>query len=127
MSTAQLYLSTAVFLLVMGLYGVLVRPHLLRKITALNVMSAGLFLIFVAVAYRGPEAPPDPVPHAMVLTGIVISVSATAFGLLLIRRVLEVTGRAELAVEPEERTAANRQSVTGKRPSPRTEQRDARP
>ena len=99
MSAMQLYLGTAVILFVLGLYGVLIRPHLLRKMTGLNVMSSGLFLLFVAIAYRGAEEPADPVPHAMVLTGIVISVSATAFGLLLIRRVLETTGRAELPVE----------------------------
>lgn len=103
MSAMHLYLMTAVALLVLGLYGVLIRPHLLRKMTALNVMSAGLFLIFVAVAYRGPDAAPDPVPHAMVLTGIVISASATAFGLLLIRRVMEATGRADLPSEGSDR------------------------
>ncbi len=99
MSTMHLYLGTAVLLFVLGLYGVLIRPHLLRKMTALNVMSSGLFLLFVAIAYRGAGEPADPVPHAMVLTGIVISVSATAYGLLLIRRVLETTGRAELPIE----------------------------
>ena len=99
MTTMSLYLVTSVLLLGIGLYGVLIRPHLLRKMTALNVMSSGLFLLFVAIAYRGAGQPADPVPHAMVLTGIVISVSATAFGLLLIRRVLEATGRAELPME----------------------------
>lgn len=103
MTAMQLYLITAVVLFVLGLYGVLIRPHLLRKMTALNVMSSGLFLLFVAVAYRGSVEPADPVPHAMVLTGIVISVSATAFGLLLIRRVLETTGRAELPMEDRDR------------------------
>lgn len=92
----KLYLLTAVALFIAGLYGVLSRPHLLRKMIALNVMSSGLFLLFVALAFRGHGAAPDPVPHAMVLTGIVISVSATAYGLLLIRRLLETTGRAEL-------------------------------
>lgn len=99
MNAMQLYLFTAVLLLVIGLYGVLIRPHLLRKLTALNIMSAGLFLLFVAMAYRGPDEPADPVPHAMVLTGIVISVSATAFGLLLIRRMREATGRSDLPNE----------------------------
>jgi multicomponent Na+:H+ antiporter subunit C len=99
MNVMRLYLCAAVLLVVLGLYGALVRPHLLRKMTALNVMSSGLFLLFVAIAYRGPHEPADPIPHAMVLTGIVISVSATAYGLLLIRRVLEKTGRAELPME----------------------------
>ena len=105
MTAMHLYLVTAVLLFVLGLYGVLIRPHLLRKMTALNVMSSGLFLLFVAIAYRGAEAPADPLPHAMVLTGIVISISATAFGLLLIRRALDVTGRAELPMEDQSHDA----------------------
>ena len=42
--------------------------------------------ILVATAYRGPEVAADPIPHALVLTGIVVAVSATALGLALERR-----------------------------------------
>ena len=42
-----------------------------------------------------PEQP-DPVPHAMVLTGIVVAVSATAFALVLARRIYSVTGSTRL-------------------------------
>jgi multicomponent Na+:H+ antiporter subunit C len=37
----------------------------------------------VAVAYRGLDQAPDPVPQALVLTGIVVAVSATALALAL--------------------------------------------
>ncbi len=43
-------------------------------------------MMLIAVAYRGPGVPPDPVPHALVLTGIVVAVSATALALALARR-----------------------------------------
>jgi len=49
-------------------------------------MGAGVFMLLIAVAYRGPGLPPDPVPHALVLTGIVVAVSATALALALVRR-----------------------------------------
>jgi hypothetical protein len=53
---------------------------------AINVMGAGVFMMLIAVAYRGPDLAPDPVPHALVLTGIVVAVSATALALALARR-----------------------------------------
>jgi multicomponent Na+:H+ antiporter subunit C len=40
----------------------------------------------VAVAYRGIDQPPDPVPQALVLTGIVVAVSATSLALALWQR-----------------------------------------
>jgi multicomponent Na+:H+ antiporter subunit C len=81
-------------LFAIGLYGLVLRRHLLRKIVALNVASNGVFLVLVALAHR--TAVPDPVPHAMVLTGIVVAVSATAFGLALAVRIRESTGATGL-------------------------------
>jgi multicomponent Na+:H+ antiporter subunit C len=78
-----------------GLLALVVHRHLLRRIVALNVMGSGVFLIFVALAGRA-GASPDPVPHAMVLTGLVVSVSATALGLVLLDRVQRRYGRPEL-------------------------------
>ena len=60
-------------------------PHPLRRLLAINLVGNGVFLALILIARRLPDGP-DPVPHAMVLTGIVIAVSATAFGLALIRR-----------------------------------------
>jgi multicomponent Na+:H+ antiporter subunit C len=53
---------------------------------ALNVTGAGVFQLLVAVAYRGIDQAPDPVPQALVLTGIVVAVSATSLGLALWQR-----------------------------------------
>jgi len=58
-------------------------------VLALNVMGAGVFLVLIAVAYRGAGTPADPVPHALVLTGIVVAVSATALALALGKRLGE--------------------------------------
>ena len=48
---------------------------------------------------RSGHSSPDPVPHAMVITGIVVTVSATALALVLMLKVLEMTGKAELYEE----------------------------
>jgi multicomponent Na+:H+ antiporter subunit C len=96
MSTFQLYTIVAFSLLATGMHALITRENLLRKIMALNVMGSGIFLFLVALAYRGDGEAPDPLPHAMVLTGIVVAVSLTAFALALLRRYHEITGHAAL-------------------------------
>jgi multicomponent Na+:H+ antiporter subunit C len=83
-------------LIALGLYALIVHAHLLRKILAINVMGSGVFLLLVALAKRTTSAPPDPVPHAMVITGIVVAVSATALALSLMLKLSVKRGRAEL-------------------------------
>jgi len=100
MSTVFLYALVGVGLFTLGLYALIVHAHLLRKILAINVMGSGVFQILVALGGRAPEASPDPVPHAMVITGIVVAVSATALALALVLRVRAETGRTELREEP---------------------------
>jgi multicomponent Na+:H+ antiporter subunit C len=96
MLTAQLiYGLTGVALFALGLRATLMHGVLLRRVLSLNVMGAGVFLMLIAVAYRGRDLPPDPVPQALVLTGIVVAVSATALALVLGRRLaLHDTGVA---------------------------------
>ena len=84
-----LYGLTGVALFAFGLRMVFVPMALLRRVLAINIAGAGLFLLLIAVAYRGFEAAPDPVPHALVLTGIVVAFSATALALALGRRLKE--------------------------------------
>jgi multicomponent Na+:H+ antiporter subunit C len=91
----SLYLAGGAALFALGLYALVARRHLLLKVLALNVMGSGVFMVLLALAARG-GAEPDPVPHALVLTGIVVAVSATAFALALILRVKAVTGQPTL-------------------------------
>jgi multicomponent Na+:H+ antiporter subunit C len=101
MSPVFLYALVGVGLFCLGLYALIVHAHLLRKILAINVMGSGVFLVLAALAKRTANAAPDPVPHAMVITGIVVAVSATAFALMLMSRLVAETGQAEL---PDERS-----------------------
>jgi len=81
-----LYALVGIGLFVLGLRGALLRRSLLGRVLAINVCGAGAFLLLIAIAYRGAEATPDALPHALVLTGIVVAVSATALALALGRR-----------------------------------------
>ncbi len=100
MSPLISYALAGVALVTLGLYAIIVHAHLLRKILAINVMGSGVFLILVALATRAKDVAPDPVPHAMVITGIVVAVSATALALALMLRLYKATGRATLTEDP---------------------------
>ncbi|MBC8208008.1 MAG: cation:proton antiporter subunit C [Desulfobulbaceae bacterium] len=79
----------------MGFTALILRSHPLKKIMAVNVMAAGVFLLFIAMACHGRVGVAiDPVPQAMVLTGIVVSVSVTALALVLACRIQETSGGA---------------------------------
>jgi multicomponent Na+:H+ antiporter subunit C len=87
MLTAQImYGLTGCLIVGLGLRRALLSTSLVHRILAINVMGSGVFMLLIAVAYRGTGQPPDPVPHALVLTGIVVAVSATALALALARR-----------------------------------------
>ena len=85
-----------------GLYGLIVQPHPLRKLVAFNVMGTGVFVIFGALAKRGAAAgmAADPVPQALLITAIVVAFAATAITVALLLRLIESTGSASLAAEP---------------------------
>ena len=85
-STQLLYALAGIGLFGIGLRATLLHQMLIPRLLALNVCGAGVFLIFIAIAYTGVENVADPVPQALVLTGIVVAVSATAMALALGRR-----------------------------------------
>ena len=80
--------------------GVILLDHLLRRILAFNLMGSGVFLVLIGLAQRGGV--PDPVPQAMVLTGIVVAVAATALALTLARRLFALTGGHTLPKDGDE-------------------------
>ncbi len=92
--------GSAIALILIGLYGVLIKKHLLKIVIGLSVIDSGVNLMFVAVGYiKGGTAPifspavidkkplmVDPVPQALVLTAIVIGFAVTAVALSLVIR-----------------------------------------
>lgn len=66
-----------------GIRGALLHRNTVQRLLSINVLGAGVFLIMIASAWRGPDQDPDSILHALVLTGIVVAVSATALGLAL--------------------------------------------
>lgn len=95
MSGGMVFAGAGAVLFTMGLVGVVLIGPLLRRILAFNVMGSGAFLVLVGLAQR--DSGTDPVPQAMVLTGIVVAVASTALALALARRLNELTGRSSLS------------------------------
>lgn len=99
MSGATIYGLLGAALVGLGLFGVVTHVALLRKILSFNILGAGIFLIFGLVARRAEVASigPDPVPQAIVITGLVVAFAATALALVLVLRMFQITGAATLA------------------------------
>jgi multicomponent Na+:H+ antiporter subunit C len=101
MSTAVVFGLCAAAAAGLGLYGLIADPQPLRKILAFNVLGSGIFLLFGVVARRGavPGLGSDPVPQALVITGMVVAFSATALAIALLLRLFQATGTATLSAE----------------------------
>ncbi len=102
MTDALLYGLAACGLIGLGLYGLIANPAPLRKILAFNIMGGGVFLLAGAIARRGAGAGfgGDPVPQALLSTGIVVAFSATALAVALVLRLNAVAGDTSLAEPP---------------------------
>jgi multicomponent Na+:H+ antiporter subunit C len=98
MTEATLYGLCSAVLVGIGLFGVIMHPQLLRKILAFNLIGGGVFLLFGTVARKGAAAGlgGDPVPQALVITGLVVAFAATALAVALLLRLFQETGGATL-------------------------------
>jgi multicomponent Na+:H+ antiporter subunit C len=98
MNPATLFGLLAAALCGLGLYGVIVEPNPLRKILAFNLFGGGVFVVFGVIARRGAASglAADPVPQALVITGLVVAFAATALAVALILRLFRATGRLSL-------------------------------
>jgi multicomponent Na+:H+ antiporter subunit C len=94
------FVSVVLFLI--GLYAMIARRNLIKKIMGLNILSTSVFLYLISVAYKEGGAPPirverveiyiNPLPHALVLTGIVVALALTSFALVLTIKIYKEHG-----------------------------------
>jgi len=93
--------AVSALLFLMGLYTVTVKPNLIKKLIGLNIMETSVFLLIVSlgmipdgqapIVTNGvrPSMMVNPIPQALILTGIVVAVSTTAVALSLCIRIHE--------------------------------------
>jgi multicomponent Na+:H+ antiporter subunit C len=93
----------AVIVMLIGLYAMIAKTNLVKKIIGLNIFQTAIFLFYISVAdVEGGTAPilvpgadltyVNPLPHVLILTAIVVAVSTTAVALALVTRIYESTG-----------------------------------
>ena len=98
-----------ILLMMTGLYTVISRGNLIKKVIGLNVFQVSIIMFYVSMGkVRGGTAPilveaaegtevlySNPVPHVLMLTAIVVGVATTALALALIVRIHEAYGTIE--------------------------------
>jgi multicomponent Na+:H+ antiporter subunit C len=96
MSGASLFGLLGAALVGLGLFGLAVQPDPLRRLLGFNIIGGGVFLLLGVVARRGAAGGmgADPVPQALVITGLVVAFAATALGVALVVRLAQETSRA---------------------------------
>jgi multicomponent Na+:H+ antiporter subunit C len=97
----------SIVLLMLGLYAVMTKRNLVKKMMGLNLFQTAVILFYVTMGkVAGGEAPilregakssdySNPLPHVLMLTAIVVGIATTALGLSLVVRVKEAYGTIE--------------------------------
>lgn len=91
MTAALIYGFVAACLVGIGLFGLVRHVSPFRQLICFNLVGSGVFLLFGVAARRGADAglDADPVPQAIVITGLVVAFAASALAIALILRIAE--------------------------------------
>ena len=99
-----------IMLMMTGLFIVISRGNLIKKIVGLNIFQTSVFMFYISIGkVSGGTAPifptdmkinpstlySNPLPHVLILTAIVVGIATTALGLALIVRIREAFGTIE--------------------------------
>ena len=99
-----------IVLMMIGLYIIIAKGNLVKKIVGLNIFQVSVFMFYISIGkITGGTAPifpvdmnidpkviySNPLPHVLILTAIVVGISTTALALALIVRIRETYGTIE--------------------------------
>lgn len=92
-----------------GLFGLLTQKHLIKIFMSVAIMETSLFLLFIGLMYEKSFLAPiiekgqsgftnmnDPIPHAMILTAIVIGMAVLALGVSFAIEYYKLTGKTNI-------------------------------
>ena len=119
-----------IMLMMTGLFIVISRGNLIKKIVGLNIFQTSVFMFYISIGkVAGGTAPifptdmkinpstlySNPLPHVLILTAIVVGIATTALGLALIVRIREAFGTIEdeeiSLIESEEQRVENQDNL----------------
>jgi multicomponent Na+:H+ antiporter subunit C len=94
-----------IFLMVAGLYIMIARGNMIKKLVGLSVFQTSVYLLYLSAGKILGGSPPiispsqtvytHPLPHVLILTAIVVGVGTLALGLALVVRINEAYGTIE--------------------------------
>ena len=94
-----------IFLAVAGLYIVIARGNLVKKLVGLSIFQTSVYLLYIApgkliggtapIIVSGHDIYSNPLPHVLILTAIVVGIATLALGLGLVVRIREAYGSIE--------------------------------
>ncbi len=94
-----------IFLMISGLFIVIARGNLIKKLVGLSLFQTSVYLLYLTPAkILGGTAPiydesyklySNPLPHVLMLTAIVVGVATLSLGLALVVRIKEAYGTVE--------------------------------
>ena len=107
LATKGIY-SLVLILLFLGMYGMIVSNNYMKKMMAMNVMQVAVIFFFLCFAQKeggmipildgittNPDLYINPLPHALMLTAIVVSLGTTGVAIALLMRIKETFGSVE--------------------------------
>lgn len=94
-----------IFLMVSGLYIMIARGNMIKKLVGLSIFQTSVYLLYISAGKVLGGTPPiisadfsvytHPLPHVLILTAIVVGVATLALGLALVVRINEAYGTIE--------------------------------
>lgn len=98
----------AIILMAIGVYGMITCGNYMKKLMCMNIMQVAVIFFFLTFGQKegatlpvtlgelsSPDAYINPIPHALMLTAIVVSLGITGVGLALLMRIKDVYGTIE--------------------------------
>jgi len=103
-----------VLLLAAGLYIMIARGNLVKKLIGLSIFQTSVYLLYIApgkliggtapIVSKAYQVYSNPLPHVLILTAIVVGIATLALGLAIVVRIREAYG----SIEEDEIVAADR-------------------
>lgn len=97
--------GVTIFLMITGLYVVIARSNLIKKLIGLGIFQTSVYLLYIApgkliggtapIVADGFDTYSNPLPHVLILTAIVVGVATLALGLAIVVRIREAYGTIE--------------------------------
>ena len=99
----------SMMLFFVGLFGLLTRKHIIKIFISIAIMETSIFLLFIGLTFKIDFIAPildtahvdvsvmnDPIPHAMILTAIVIGMAVLALGVSFAIEYFKLTGKTDI-------------------------------